>query len=712
RAARAAVAVMVDVSGSTRGAGYRNRAELERRIKQLLGETPYHVSYFSDRNISVVAEGGTLGDLAGERTVFAPPAAAAVVLFSDGRFELPGIAPPVFVVADPELDRVDDAGVDRLEVRGGEVVAHVHNVGPAPRRVTLEGVATQPSVAIEGGGGAIVITREVRKDARVATAQVNGGDRWPENDGLSAPVAVGMRTQRWLVSNGAAARGAGEWVVMKPGVLPTDGAAYLAPSVIVLDNLAAGELSGAQLARVEQYVRDLGGAMVIAGGDRAFASGLYAGTALEALSPLASSPPTPGVHWMLLADSSGSMSEGVGETTRWQIAASAIARLIPNLPPADPVSVGSFAAELTWWSDGKAARETAGMALPPAGVAPNGPTNLAAALERIAREADGGLAGELLVVSDADTTIDHPDELAQRLKAKRIRLHLLAIGDGRGLEMLRAMTVATGGTLRRELDPRKWAGEVRRLLAAAWPERLIASAVKVQYEGDLAPLSGREVGPWNRTWLKKGASELAGATHEGERVPMCARWTVGNGDVIACGFVPSDAELAAMAKRIARPPRDPRFTVGWEAGARLVVRVDAAEEGRYLNGLALRLELADENDAARVSGYDVPQVGPGRYEVSLPAPRVRSFATLRQEGRVVDRVAVAGRYAPEFDAVGNDHAAMRTLAERTGGRVIDPGWVRPIDFPFPKREVALAPWLALGAAGVVGLGLIRWRMGD
>src|SRR5258706_15130694 len=69
------VAVMVDLSASTRGASYRNRAELERRIAQLLGGVPYHVGYFSDRNISSVADGPTLADLAGERAGFAPPAA-------------------------------------------------------------------------------------------------------------------------------------------------------------------------------------------------------------------------------------------------------------------------------------------------------------------------------------------------------------------------------------------------------------------------------------------------------------------------------------------------------------------------------------------------------------------------------------------------------------------------------------------------------------
>jgi hypothetical protein len=705
------VVVMVDLSASTRGAGYRDRAELDRRVRELLGSTPYQVVYFSDHNtIEAPTIGGALGDLAGERTVFAPPAAVAVVLFSDGRFDLPAAAPPTFAVADPALDQVDDAAVNRLEMRGKVLTVTLQN-GGGPRRLTLDGADTQPVVAIDPGP--ITIAREIRADASIAAAKLDKGDRWPENDSLSLPLAAPMRTQLWYVSTRAAPP-AGEWMLIRPEALPTKAAAYLAPGVIVLDNLAASDLSGAQQAAIEQYVRDLGGALIIAGGDRAFSRGMYSGTALDALSPLSTSPPAPSVHWMLLADSSGSMSQAVGEATRWQLAASAIGRLLPNLPPDDPVSVGSFAAELRWWSDGRSARETAAMALPPAGVSPGGPTNLGAALERIAREADGGMAGELLIVSDADVVIENPDELARRLAAKRIRLHVLAIGDGRGLEALASMTAATGATLRRQLDPRQWAGEVRQLLTAAWPERVVSSAANAIFSGDLSPLPGRAVAPWNRTWLKKSASELTSAKHAGEIVPLCGRWAVGSGEVIACGFAPTAAEVAAMARLIARPPRDPRFTVAWDAGPRLIVRVDAAQAGQYLNGLRLRLELADEADPARVQAYEIPQTAPGHYELSLPAPRRRSFATLRHDdgAPVVDRIAVAARYAPEFDAVGNDYAALRALAERTGGRVIDRAWNKAIDIPFPKRELNLAPWLALAGAVALGVGLMRWRVGE
>jgi hypothetical protein len=414
---------MVDLSASTRGASFRDRATLERRVRQLLGDVPFRVTYFAQQNTVAPPDGSPLGDLPGDATRFAPPAAPAVLLFSDGRFELPPTAPPTFVVADANLDQPGDAAVTRLEQRGRELATTVHNGGDRARTLALGSSATRPAIPVEPG--AVTITRPFEASAATAIgARLNPADRWPENDGLSLPLPVPPRSQRWLVMTSRPAPGAG-WLTLSPDALPDDPAAYLAPAAIVLDNLAASDLSDAQHRLLEQYVRDLGGALVIAGGDRTFAPGFYAGTPLEALSPLASVPPVPAVHWVLLADASGSMSQAAtaaargSGATRWQLAAAAVARLLPQLPPDDPVSAGSFAAELTWWSTGRTARETAGRPLPPADIVPNGPTNLAAALRRVAREVDGKLPTELLVVSDADVTIDQPDALARDLRDQR-----------------------------------------------------------------------------------------------------------------------------------------------------------------------------------------------------------------------------------------------------------------------------------------------------
>lgn len=705
RRASAEVVVMVDLSASTRGAGYRDRAQLEQRARELLGETPYRMVFFSDHLVNSV-HGAVLGDLASEKTVYAPPAAIAVLLFSDGRFELPAHAPPTFVVADPQLDRPGDGSIRRIELRRDDIAATVGNEG-TERRLTIDAATTQPTVSIERGTQTIV--RPVRREGDVARAVLNGGDRWPENDALSLPLARPLRSERWFVSNGTAPPG--HWVLRRPAELELrNSAAYLGASVIVLDNLAVSQLSAAQLAGLEQYVRDLGGALIIGGGDHAFASGMYEGTVLETLSPLASSPPLPTVHWLLLADSSGSMSAEVGAQTRWQLASGAVARLVAALPPVDPVSVGSFAKDLKWWSTGQAARRTALLQLPPESIVPNGPTNLEAALDQVAKQTDAAIPGELLVVSDADVVIDQPARIVEALKAKRIRLHILAIGPGRGLETLRNMAGQTGGTLRTELDPAKWASQTRQLLKEALPQRLSGSPIQLRFEPPHLNQGTRSTTPWNRTWLKKDAIQLAGGKDGATDVPLAGRWNIGSGEVVACGFVPTAQEWEALAALVARPPRDPRFAIRWEAAQRLKVRVDATRDGAAWNGLEFEVEVVGEEGPVRAA-RKVPQTAPGRYELSLPAPRERGFATLRQAGKVLDRIPVAARYAPEFDAVGNDYEAMRALAQRTGGLVVDSSVHRGLELPFPPREVAVSRWMGLAGAVFMMLALAWWRMG-
>src|SRR5205814_1576997 len=155
------------------------------------------------------------------------------------------------------------------------------------------------------------------------------------------------------------------WTRLAPQDLPADAAAYLGPAVIVLDDVPADALTPAQLDRLNQYVRDLGGALILSGGPHAFGAGGYTGTALDAMSPLESDAPLPATRWVLLADSSGSMAAAAGSSTRWQLAVDALVKILPHLPPSDIVSTGSFARELRWWSTGKTARETAALSLPP-----------------------------------------------------------------------------------------------------------------------------------------------------------------------------------------------------------------------------------------------------------------------------------------------------------------------------------------------------------
>lgn len=726
---RGEIAVMVDLSPSTRGAAYRDRATLERRVRELVGGAPHRLIAFGEANRDLPDDPTKLPDLPAERTRFAPPAdAQAVVLFSDARFEQSDFLPPTFVVVDPLLENPPDASVDRLDVReDARVSAQITN-GGADRRLTWEGVADasdEPAPA----GGPYALVRRMASGATLVRARLSqlswdsqtrasntGADLWPENDSLSIRPPPPKFAERWFVSATSQSLPDG-WHALAPADLPTDPADYLRPSAIVLHNVAATDLSALQESRIEQFARDLGGGVVILGGDRAFAAGGYPGTALDAISPLASTPPAPATQWILLVDSSGSMSgesSGVGGpgSSRWKLAVDAMTQALAGLPPEDVVTIGSFAQDVRWWSVGKSVRETTRLgAAPSPDIVPRGPTNLAPALKQVAESASDAMPNELLVLSDFEAKVDDPDTLAAALKAKRVRVHALVTGQGENAAVERIVET-TGGTRVKQSDPLGWASAVRRLARQASPDRLNQTGVAVRYTSELNNELVTIAPPSNRTWLKDRAQELAHVEggKNAEAIPMAAQWQLGAGRVTAVAFGENGRRLERLTSRVNRAPTDPRFRVTWATGSALKVTVDATgNDGAPLNGLSFTLEV-QPGGLARV----VPQTAPGRYDLSLsPAtsPREPALATLRQDGRAVDRAALAGRYPSEFDAIGNDHDAMRELASHTGGAIVEPARAAPLDFRWPRRSASMLTPLALLGAIFVALALIRWRIG-
>jgi hypothetical protein len=315
----------------------------------------------------------------------------------------------------------------------------------------------------------------------------------------------------------------------------------------------------------------------------------------------------------------------------------------------------------------------------------------------------------LIVVTDADARIEGAADIATDLKAKNISLHLLAIGNGSALPALRQVAAATGGSVASVSDAKSWSAGLLDLSRAAMPNPVETSPLALRF---LPPLNlpPRDVSPWNRSWLKSTATPLGEAKFADETVFPVARWRLGAGEVVAAAFTANAQEATGLAESVASSPRDPRFRVTWDSGRLLRASIDAIDGKTFLNGETLTLDLRSAEGTFTAKTQAIEQSGPGQYEISLPAPRTAAFATVSRAGKVLDRIAVAGRYAPEFDAIGNDHDAMHELARRTGGEVIDVRQTKPIDFHWPRRDVPLGSWLAAGGALLIALGLAWWRL--
>jgi hypothetical protein len=644
------IIVLLDLSPSTRTATYRDPTTLKNRLTQLLPRANYQIKSFGEN---------------ADRTIFDPPHADAIVLFSDAQFDLPKIAPPTYIVIDPNLENPPDAAVTRLESRGRTVTAALRNLGP-PRQFELQHPTTIPT-------GSQLVTTELEEKQTVASAHFTSTDPWPENDRLDIILAPEKFQQWW-----AGASAPPGWTHIEPTYLPQHAADYLLPSIVVLDNVPANKPAAVQQDRLQQFVHDLGGSLLILGGDHAFAAGDYSQTILDSLSPLASFPPQPQRNWILLVDSSGSMA------SRWPNALAAMSQIASHLPPNDSVRAGNFARDLHWWPKKS-----------PPDISPTGPTNLQAVLESLTSQLDASAKTEIILISDADTSIADGSALAAKLSAKNARLNLLATADISHSPVPQIVRL-TGGKITTQTDANLWSNAVNELLHSTMPNNLETSPVKINFANDLQP--SRMLNIWNRTWLKSGATVLASAND----IPMIARWRIGAGQVIAAAFPANSSEAQALAALIATPPRDPRFHVSFTAASRFRVSLDAVASTTDLN---LTLDLLD--DSANHKIVNIPQTAPGRYEILLPAPRSTQIAIIRVDNQIIDRFAVAGRYAPEFDAIGNNHESMQSLASQTGGNVIYPMQISPIN--FPPRKTSLVSLLAILGSLLLATGLITWK---
>jgi hypothetical protein len=351
-------------------------------------------------------------------------------------------------------------------------------------------------------------------------------------------------------------------------------------------------------------------------------------------------------------------------------------------------------------------RETAALPLPPTGAVPHGPTNLESALNQIADETDAAPPTQLLLLTDCDTQIAQPQELSRHLREKQISLHVLALGQGSALGIIRQIAAETGGNVIQQMDPGQWSRSVEALTQAAMPERLMHQLIGIQFINEAKLLANDSTSVWNRTWLKSDADEWAHGTGVDANMPMAAWRRFGDGCVAAAAFRPSPKNIEKLVQLIAQRPRDPRFSVQWETDREIRVIVDAVDQGKFLNGISASLRI---EGGGGVQNLPLSQTGPGRYEVAMDAPAHPVIATLRAMGEVIDRTSIAGRYPREFDEVGNDHAKMRLLATRSGGAVIWPADHGSIDFQWRRREVNLAQWICGVAMVFLAIGLMRAR---
>jgi len=138
----------------------------------------------------------------------------------------------------------------------------------------------------------------------------------------------------------------------QPEDLPRDIYQLADYSALILDNISSLSLSYRFMENVEDYVKDLGGGLIMIGGDQSFGAGGYNRTPIEDLLPVYLDAPTtlelPTFVLTLVIDKSSSMAGNLEAKNKIEGAKIAAFSAVEMLNPTDRVGILAFDSSFQW----------------------------------------------------------------------------------------------------------------------------------------------------------------------------------------------------------------------------------------------------------------------------------------------------------------------------------------------------------------------------
>lgn len=612
----------------------------------------------------------------------------AVVWLSDGRAPDGPVASatPMFPLAvGPTTPDARVVGARALAL--GERVfvrAVVDADRPVSAQVRIDQTPVDLRLAAEAPRVVQAVVPRAGRDALDVVVDVDR-DEQPGNDRLPVVVEGEQPARAVVVGDGAVgwARAAGlEPLPVAASGLAEAGARLVTARAMWVHDQPAGALPGSVTTRLRRWV-EAGGVLLLAGREAAFGPGGWAGTPLDALSPLQADPRQPGagrVALVLLVDRSGSVAREAGG-----VGIDAVGRLAgavaDGLRDADTLAVLAFGGAVETLLPPTAVGALRGGTVPVPALARGG-TRLAPALVEARRILVGVPAEQRAVVVIGDGQVADGPALAApaRLLAEiGARVYVLATSERE--PAVDAIARVTGGEAR-AVRPGGLRVDVRAAVSAMSGSATVAGG-PVQAEaawpgrvGGLPPPVERRV----RVGARPQARVLARVAGE----PLLAEWSIGRGRVIALATdawaLDAEQWAALMAPATAPRPLDARVTVDadglWFRGA-----VTDPPPGR-----AAILGRGDRE--VRVAWRPV---GPGLAWAPLPPGPVEVIEvdSASARGPILQRVVRPP--AVELRRTGVDRAALALQASLTGGAVLsEPSDIEPV--LAARRSTGGVPW--------------------
>lgn len=478
-----------------------------------------------------------------------------------------------------------------------------------------------------------------------------------------------------------------------PSGLPSELPLLADYASVVLVNTPARDLTGRQQVALEQYVRDLGGGLLMVGGPQSYGVGGYFKTPLENVLPvemqLKDQKRRPRLTMVFVIDHSGSMSETSGGAAKIELAKEAAIRAIQLLSPTDKVGVIQFDDAASWVVPITTLDDPDSVVNRIASIRSGGGTDILAGVQAVAGSLpqDDSQVKHVILLTDGEANPAGIQDLVTKMHADSgITLSTVAVGQGADVNLLQQLAQAGDGRYHFAGDPAtipEIFTEETTLATRSYvieepffPEQVAPSPIMqgIQSVPKLYGYVGTTIKDAAQTIL---VSHLA----DGSRDPILASWQYGLGRAVAWT---SDA-TGRWAKDWVTWPGFPtvfaqavRFTINESVqtdisadvtlnGSTATLAVDAFDNsGNFINNLDLTANVVAPDGKAQ--SVEMEQVAPGRYEAQF-TPTQQGAYLLRISGAEGANTSIgqtAGwvlSYSPEYKLPSDPEAGYNTLTQ-------------------------------------------------
>ena len=480
--------------------------------------------------------------------------------------------------------------------------------------------------------------------------------------------------------------------VRPPQGMPDSLAGLQNYELLILSNVPATQLTQQQMEITRTWVQELGGGLLMLGGEQSFGLGGYYKTTLEEILPVRSDfekeKEKPSLAMVLVIDRSGSM-----DGDKLEMAKTAARSAVELLGDRDQIAVLAFEDQISVISEMQSANNKGRISDDIAGLQSSGGTSMYPAMEmsyQILNSTSAKLKHVIMLTDGISNTGDF-ESLARQMAESKMTVSVVAIGEEGSTDTQLLESIARIGKGRYYLTedpsqvPQIFAKETITASKSAIdedpfvPQVIRATKALSEIDMEAAPFLLGYV-----TTRPKPTSEVILATEKGD--PLLAWWRYGLG--MTAAFT-SDAKSRWAAEWMTWPGYGKFWTqvvrqvmrkteakglqiMTSRQGSRTQIIVDAVTDtGAFLNQSDVQLSVI--NPLLRTQKLSLRQVAPGRYFADFETETAGAYnidVAVQQGGQEryrQSRGLMVG-YSDELRIQPTNVALLKSIASVSGGQ--------------------------------------------